>query len=92
MNKPNTTTPITEKQEALDLLNHLNESPQVSQRTLSEKLGVSLGKVNFLIKELSKKGWLKAKRATKSEHKRIHREDAKSTKENKNIGKKRRKK
>jgi EPS-associated MarR family transcriptional regulator len=42
------------------LLRKISESPQLSQRELSTHLGLSLGKVNFLIKALMKKGLLKA--------------------------------
>lgn len=60
---------ILEKEEALHLLNHIQNFPQTNQRLLSKNLGTSLGKVNFLIKELAKKGWIKIKRATHSKNK-----------------------
>lgn len=62
-------TSIIEKEETLHILNHIQSSPQTSQRLLSKNLGTSLGKVNFLVKELAKKGWLKIKRASQSKNK-----------------------
>ena len=69
MNTSSNPIPVTEKEEALKLLNHIQKISQINQRTLSNKLGISLGKVNFLIKEFSKKGWLKVKKATHSDNK-----------------------
>ena len=43
----------------LKILLLLDSNPQITQRELSEKLGVSLGKVNFCIKALKEKGYLK---------------------------------
>jgi len=42
------------------LLKLLEAQPQLSQRQLSLELGVSLGKVNFCIKALIDKGFIKA--------------------------------
>ncbi|MFH1287743.1 MAG: MarR family EPS-associated transcriptional regulator [bacterium] len=60
---------ILEKEETLNLLKHINESPDVTQRSISERLNISLGKINFLIKELAKKGLIKIKRASHSSNK-----------------------
>ena len=43
----------------LKILLLLESNPQITQRVLSEKLGVSLGKVNFCLKALKEKGYLK---------------------------------
>lgn len=43
----------------LDLLRKIELNPNYTQRELSREMGVSLGKVNYCIKELSKKGWIK---------------------------------
>ena len=51
------------------LLKVLNENPNVSQREISKKMGVSLGKVNFCISELSKKGFLKIRNFKNAEKK-----------------------
>ena len=47
----------------------IEKSPQVSQREIAEKSGLSLGKVNYCLKSLSEKGLIKIKRFSKSEHK-----------------------
>ena len=41
------------------ILRLLENNPQMTQRELSNKLGVSLGKVNFCLKALKEKGYLK---------------------------------
>jgi EPS-associated MarR family transcriptional regulator len=43
----------------LKILRLLENNPQMTQRELSIKLGVSLGKVNFCLKALKEKGYLK---------------------------------
>jgi len=53
----------------LKLLRHLEENPQVSQRELAEHLGVSLGKINYCIKSLKEKGWLKVRNFKNSNNK-----------------------
>ena len=40
------------------LLKTLSEEPRLSQRTLADRLGLSLGKVNFCLSEVAKKGWI----------------------------------
>ena len=43
----------------LDLLQRLEVNPEYTQRELSQELGVSLGKINYCIKKLSQKGFVK---------------------------------
>ncbi len=43
----------------LDLLRKLEANPKYTQRELSEEMGVSLGKVNYCMKKLIEKGWVK---------------------------------
>lgn len=45
--------------EELDILKIIAESPNISQRKIAEKTGISLGQVNFLIKKCVKKGLIK---------------------------------
>lgn len=52
------------------VLKLVEENPNYSQRDLSEKLEVSLGKVNYCIQELVKKGSLKAKNFRNSKNKK----------------------
>jgi len=42
------------------ILQLLEQSPKVTQRQLADELGVSLGKVNYCVKALIEKGWIKA--------------------------------
>ena len=43
----------------LDLLRKLEANPKYTQRELSQEIGVSLGKINYCMKKLSEKGWVK---------------------------------
>lgn len=51
------------------LLKILSEDAQLPQRTLARKLGISLGKVNFCLSELTAKGWIKVQRFKNSQNK-----------------------
>jgi EPS-associated MarR family transcriptional regulator len=61
--------PSLEKEEILKILNKIHSSNEVSQRLLSRHLNISLGKTNFLIRELIKKGLIKIKRFKNSHNK-----------------------
>ena len=50
---------MNNKDTHLDLLPKLEPNPQYTQRNLSKEMGVSLGKMNYCIKKLIDKGWLK---------------------------------
>ena len=43
----------------LDLLRRLESNPELTQRELSQEMGVSLGKVNYCMKKLTEKGLIK---------------------------------
>ena len=43
----------------LDLLRRLESNPHCTQREISREMGVSLGKVNYCMKKLTEKGWVK---------------------------------
>ena len=43
----------------LDLLRKLEVNPEYTQRELSKEMGVSLGKINYCMKKLTEKGWVK---------------------------------
>ena len=43
----------------LDLLRKLDANPDLTQRQLSDEMGVSLGKVNYCMRKLIEKGWVK---------------------------------
>jgi EPS-associated MarR family transcriptional regulator len=52
-----------------ELFKNLEADPNLSQRALSRILGVSLGKVNYCLKALIDKGWVKAKNFEQSPNK-----------------------
>lgn len=51
------------------LLKILEKNPNLTQRQMAEKMGLSLGKFNYCLKELAKKGIVKIERFTTSDHK-----------------------
>ena len=53
----------------LDLLRKLESNPEYTQRELSREMGVSLGKINYCIKKLTKKGWIKLTNFSRSSNK-----------------------
>jgi EPS-associated MarR family transcriptional regulator len=58
-----------EKEEALRIFRELSRSPEMTQREFSSRLGISLGKVNFLINALIQKGFVKVENFKKSNSK-----------------------
>jgi EPS-associated MarR family transcriptional regulator len=50
---------ISDNEEYLKLLRKIDNDPKISQRDLSSELGVSLGKINYCLRELQKKGLIK---------------------------------
>jgi len=57
------------EQAQLRILKIVETEPGVSQRQLAERLGVSLGKANYLIKALLDKGHIKAGNFLRAENK-----------------------
>ena len=53
----------------LRLLAKLQDQPHVSQRGLAADLGISLGSVNYCLKALTQKGFVKAENFSKNSHK-----------------------
>ena len=51
------------------LLKILNRDADLTQRDMSKKMGISLGKVNYCISELAKKGFIKIQRFNESKTK-----------------------
>ena len=51
-------SPTTETH--LKVLRRIEANPEVTQRELAQELGISLGKVNYCLKALIQKGWVKA--------------------------------
>jgi len=58
-----------EKEEAFHIIREINRSPEMTQRELSSRLGISLGKVNILINALIRKGFVKVDNFKKSSNK-----------------------
>ena len=52
------------------VLQAIEQNPKASQRELAKALGVSLGSVNFCLKELVDKGLVKIENFVKSDHKK----------------------
>ena len=52
---------MDEKQDHFDLLRKIKERPAYTQRELASELGFSLGKLNYCLKSLKKKGHIKLK-------------------------------
>jgi DNA-binding MarR family transcriptional regulator len=52
--------PMTDiKQQEYDLLNEIAQDSMVTQANLSKRLGMAVGSVNWYIKRLIKRGWVK---------------------------------
>jgi len=54
---------------AYKLLKIIETEPQLSQREIAARMGVSLGKVNYCLKSLIEKGFIKARNFYNSNHK-----------------------
>ena len=55
--------------EHLNILRKISKDPNVSQRELAERIGLSLGKVNYCVNSLKYKGLVKIRNFKKSENK-----------------------
>ena len=53
----------------LNLMRLLKANPELSQRDVARELGVSLGKVNYCLRALIQKGWIKAANFKNSQNK-----------------------
>lgn len=51
------------------LLRLIDSNPDLTQRELAREMGVSLGKVNYCVKALVEKGWVKARNFRNSRNK-----------------------
>ena len=51
------------------LMRLLESNPETSQRDAARELGISLGKVNYCLQALVKRGWVKATNFTNSRNK-----------------------
>jgi len=53
----------------LKLLKLLQDEPEMTQREMNERMGVSLGKINYCISALTEKGMIKVERFKKNKNK-----------------------
>lgn len=58
-----------DSEQQLKLMRLLGERPALSQREISERLGLSLGKANYLVRALLDRGWVKAQNFRRSDNK-----------------------
>jgi len=69
----NDSTYTSSKQRQIDahyqVMHLLQKNPHITQRELSRELGLSLGKLNYCIKALANKGWIKIGNFTNSKTK-----------------------
>jgi EPS-associated MarR family transcriptional regulator len=64
--------PVLSEENRYKLLKLLDENPEMNQREIAKSLGLSLGKVNFCLKALVEKGWVKAGNFSKSPNKKAY--------------------
>jgi EPS-associated MarR family transcriptional regulator len=58
-----------ENEEFLKVLREIKESPELTQREIAARLGISVGKANFLVKSLVGRGFVKASNFKNSNNK-----------------------
>ena len=57
------------KEDHLQILRKIQKKPESSQRELADELGISLGKLNYCLKALQKKGLVKINNFQKNSNK-----------------------
>ena len=60
------------KDDDMYMLRYLEKKQEVSQREIAQHLGISLGKVNFILNALVEKGIIKAKNFKNNKNKRAY--------------------
>lgn len=60
---------MDDNQDHFEILRKINKKPNSSQRELANELGFSLGKLNYCLKELQKKGLIKIENFKKNPNK-----------------------
>ena len=58
-----------DNQDHFNLMREIQKRPKTSQRDMAEQLGFSLGKLNYCLKELQKKGFVKLQNFQKQSNK-----------------------
>ena len=64
-----TMQPKIESDEILDILREISANPRVTQRQMSARAGISLAKVNYLLRAMIEKGMIKTENFLTSDHK-----------------------
>jgi len=64
---------LEQEEIVVKLLKAIQENPELPQRELARKLGVSIGKTNYVIKALINKGIIKTQRFLNSKNKWAYR-------------------
>ena len=60
---------MNDNQDHFNVLRRIRTNPDTTQRDLAQKLGFSLGKLNYCLKALKNKGLIKLKNFEKNPHK-----------------------
>ena len=60
---------MNDNQDDLNVLRKIQNRPETTQRQLAKELGFSLGKLNYCLKALQKKGWVKLENFRKKNNK-----------------------
>lgn len=60
---------MSKDQNHLDILRQIDKNPKTNQRSLAKNLGLSLGKLNYCLKELNKKRLIKMANFSKNKKK-----------------------
>ena len=60
---------MDDNQDHFNVLRKINNKPESTQRELAEELGFSLGKLNYCLKALKEKGFIKMKNFKKNPNK-----------------------
>ena len=60
---------MNKNSDLLNILRNIANNPESSQRSLAKKIGLSLGKLNYCLKSLQKKGLIKLKNFQKQPNK-----------------------
>ena len=61
--------PLFKDEEYFNIIRKISKDSNISQREMSAELGISLGKVNYCLRALKEKGFIKIKNFRKSENK-----------------------
>ena len=69
MNNNNNNNDNKNLENEFNVLRFINKKPNTNQREIAKKLGLSLGKLNYCLQQLKKKGFVKINNFKKNENK-----------------------